>query len=106
MSRSRKKPLPGTKETFRVGIAYCDDWTMGKWKRRYNRDMRRKNHQLENVISKLDEDSIEDDESVWMNDPNDLPSGVGDLWLSPCDGYLLFDASVRRNGKTYQLAMK
>lgn len=106
MSRSRKKPLPGTKDTFRTEIAYCDDWSMGKWKRQYNREMRRKNHEHETAIARLDNETIEEDESVWMNDPIDLPSRKGDTWLSPGDGQTEVVASEWWNGKTYQPGMK
>lgn len=67
MSRSRRKPVYG--ENYMETVCCTGDKTSGKWKRRYNRIMRRTKKQQVTVLeNKLPED-IADDETLFIDDP-------------------------------------
>ena len=80
MSRSFKNPISNTK-TVRITNACVGDTGMSKWKKDYNRTMRRTNKHKVNKIDVEDTDNIPE----FVNDPEKI--SIGDPWLSPHDGY-------------------
>lgn len=76
MSRSRKKPVYD--ECYMQPVCCIGDKTSGKWKRNYNRSMRRtKKHQVHVMENKLPKD-LEDDETQFIDDPE--LTHIGNSW--------------------------
>lgn len=86
MSRSRKKLIGG--RYVRTYICCMGDTMPGKWKRRYNRAIRRTQRQ---TLNKIDTENLEDDETYL--ETNKDRSGVSDAnsWASPGDGRYLWN---------------
>lgn len=101
MSRSRKNPIG--RDLYRHTICCQGDCIEEKWKRQYNRDMRRKNNQHVKQLEKLDEESIEDHEEDFISKPNLTTSG--NEWNSPGDGYQLIHEENDWK-KPHQMRMK
>lgn len=73
MSRSRRKPVYG--ENYMETVCCTGDKASGKWKRSYNRSMRRTKKQQVTVLeNKLPED-LADDETLFIDDPELTANG-------------------------------
>lgn len=73
MSRSRRKPVYG--ENYMETVCCTGDKASGKWKRSYNRNMRRtKRHQVR-VLENISPEDLDDDETQFIDDPEFTSNG-------------------------------
>lgn len=105
MSRSYKKPVTGT--LYKGPVCCIDDTTTKKWKKEYNRAMRRDGNQDMKELEKLDKEGIEDNEYALESKPDHTTHG--NSWSDPADGRTLHDSSNSggfNRRKEYHFKMK
>ena len=92
MSRSKKNPVYG--ECYAHTVCCTGDKASGRWKRNYNRQMRRTKKQQVHVMENKVPEDLEDDETQFIDDPEFTANGnsweLGDgkypmemSWLPP-----------------------